>query len=293
MNHLDLFSGIGGFHLAGEMVWGKDFNTICHIEIDPFCQKVLKKHWPHVPIYGDIRTYKHDKTKIDLLTGGFPCQPFSCAGKRKGKEDDRYLWPAMLEIIKSTKPTWVIGENVSGIKSMEFDHKIIKMENSKDLFKKTKMVQIQRVNILSKIIEDLENIGYELPKTKTGVPIVFIIPACSVDALHRRDRVWIIAYSNSKCINKSMGNSRIFKQWSHKEKIGHIDRIKFIMDCNEVAPSKWRSERYQFNPRPILIRNDDGIPNRVDRLRALGNAIVPQCVVPIMQAIKEIEDQCK
>ena len=128
MNHLDLFSGIGGFHLAGEMVWS-DFHTVCHVEIDPFCQKVLKKHWPDVPIHDDIRSYKHDGTKVALVTGGFPCQPFSQAGRQGGKADDRYLWPEMLRIIREVQPTWIIGENVAGIINMELDNVLSDLES--------------------------------------------------------------------------------------------------------------------------------------------------------------------
>ena len=100
MNHLDLFSGIGGFALAASWVWGDEHNIVSFVEIDPFCQKVLDKNFQGVPIQSDIKEYKHDGTAIDLLTGGFPCQPFSCAGKQGGKEDDRYLWPEMLRVIR-------------------------------------------------------------------------------------------------------------------------------------------------------------------------------------------------
>ncbi len=163
MNHLDLFSGIGGFSLAARWTWGKDHNVIAFVEQDKYCQKVLNKHWPDVPIIDDIRNYTHDRTQtVDLLTGGFPCQPFSVAGKRKGKEDDRFLWHEMLRIIKESMPTWIIGENVSGIVNMELDT----------------------------CITELESEGYE---TQT-----FIIPACALQAPHRRDRVWIIANTQEK-----------------------------------------------------------------------------------------------
>ena len=106
--HLDLFSGIGGFALAAK--WA-GYETIQFVEIDPFCHKVLKKHWPDVPIHSDIKTF--DVTKyngsIDLITGGFPCQPYSVAGKRLGKADDRALWPEMLRIISEIRPAWVIA----------------------------------------------------------------------------------------------------------------------------------------------------------------------------------------
>ena len=172
MFHLDLFSGIGGFHLAGEIVWGDNFRTIAHVEIDPFCQKILKKHWPQVPIISDIKEYKQDGTAIDLLTGGFPCQPFSCAGKQRSKEDDRYLWPEMLRVISEVHPTWIIGENVAGIINMGLDQ----------------------------VLSDLENKGY------TCQP--FIIPACAVNAPHRRDRVWIVANRKEQNDRRYIGESK-------------------------------------------------------------------------------------
>lgn len=117
VNHLDLFSGIGGFSLAADWVWENDHKIIGFCEIDKFCQKVLKKHWPGVPIYDDIKKLDGKQFgTVDLLTGGFPCQPFSVAGKRKGQEDDRALWPEMFRIIQESKPHWIIGENIVVIK---------------------------------------------------------------------------------------------------------------------------------------------------------------------------------
>ncbi|KKL57989.1 hypothetical protein LCGC14_2229920, partial [marine sediment metagenome] len=168
MKHLDLFSGIGGFALAASWVWGDEHDIHSFVEIDPFCQKVLKKHWPDVPIHSDIKEYKHDGTAIDLLTGGFPCQPFSQAGKQRGQKDDRYLWPAMLDTIRKVQPTWIIGENVAGIINME----------------------------LNKVLSDLEGSGFEVQS--------FLIPACAVDAPHQRDRVWIVGKSeNIRCAQRS------------------------------------------------------------------------------------------
>ena len=159
LTHLDLFSGIGGFALAAR--WA-GFETVQFVEYEPYAQKVLAKNFPGVPITGDI--FDFDATKflgIGLVTGGFPCQPFSQAGKRLGAEDDRAIWPQMLRVIQEARPTWVLGENVSGIISMELD------------------------NVLS----DLEGEGYT---TQT-----LVIPAAGVDAKHRRERVWICAYSSS------------------------------------------------------------------------------------------------
>ena len=157
MKVLDLFSGIGGFSLGLESV-GMETAAFC--DMDPFCQKVLKKNWPDVPIHSDIKELDGNEYRgtVELVCGGFPCQPFSVAGKQGGSEDDRALWPEMLRVVQEVQPTWVIGENVSGIISMELDS----------------------------VLSDLEAEGYA---TQT-----FVLPACSVDAPHRRERVWIIAY---------------------------------------------------------------------------------------------------
>jgi len=157
-DHIDLFSGIGGFALAAR--WA-GFETVQFVEIDKFCQKVLNKNFPGVPIHDDIKTFHWTEASPFILTGGFPCQPFSCAGKRRGKEDDRFLWPEMLRVISEARPTWVIGENVAGFINMGLDD----------------------------CISDLENQGYEVQ--------TFIIPACAVNAPHRRDRVWIVAHTST------------------------------------------------------------------------------------------------
>jgi len=239
----------GGFALAASRVWGKEHEIVSFVEIDPFCQKVLQKHWPDVPVYGDIKTYEHDGTKIDLLTGGFPCQPFSVAGKQRGTEDDRALWPEMLRIIKEAKPRWIIGENVTGIVNMELDN----------------------------YVSDLEAEGYE---TRT-----FLLPACAVDAPHRRDRVWIVAYT--ECINddrSGYGSSSVCGKQSGQAK---------IQRCGEWLPEPSICELDDGLP-PGLVRYRGrvatGVKDRVNKLKALGNSIVPQCVQPIMECIREIED---
>jgi DNA (cytosine-5)-methyltransferase 1 len=317
MRHLDLFSGIGGFSLAAEWVWGKEHNIVAFVEQDKYCQKRLKDLWPDVPIFEDIKTFdgKQYTDTIDLLTGGFPCQPFSVAGKRKGKEDDRALWPEMLRIIQEAKPTWIIGENVTGIINMELDN----------------------------YITDLESEEYEVQP--------FNIPACGIDAKHRRERIWIVANSRgggfceqnifgqqqggteAVSTGENMANSEkprslptaecgtdnreqprmdINKkgQWSEirSNTTGRGEQI--VTDTEEkrlqgvgtrgkqVAQTHEGSELSMcgssngaiWHVEPDVGRVAHGIPNRVDRLKALGNAIVPQVVVPIMQAIREIED---
>jgi DNA (cytosine-5)-methyltransferase 1 len=218
MRHIDLFSGIGGFALAVDEVFGKSEHIFC--EIDPYCQALLKKRFKGSVIYDDIRTLSRERLTadtngngqprgsekihtaeteqqtlghaeeccaVDILTGGFPCQPFSQAGKRKGTDDNRYLWPEMLRVIKEFKPTWVIGENVAGITSMaqrqsdaELEGEACDDEEGGDGGASD--------GVLFEIIESLQRENYTVQ--------TFIIPACAVGAPHRRDRVWIIAHSN-------------------------------------------------------------------------------------------------
>jgi len=172
--HLDLFSGIGGFAIAAR--WA-GFRTVGFCEWEPYCQKLLKQHWPGVPVHGDIRDLDGTKYKgTTIITGGFPCQPFSHAGKQRGKEDNRYLWPEMLRVIREAGPRWVLGENVAGIVNMALDQ----------------------------VLVDLEAQGYT-----TGSVIV---PACAVDAPQRRDRCWILANSNVPGCSKQRGTKPIEKK---------------------------------------------------------------------------------
>ena len=171
LTHLSLFSGIGGLDIAAEMA---GISTVGQCEWADFQTKILEKHWPDVPRWRDIRTLTgesfYERTglrTVDVISGGFPCQPFSFAGKRQGTGDDRYLWPEMLRVIREIRPTWVIGENVPGIVNMALD----------------------------KVLSDLEDEGYSSQ--------AFIVPACGVDAPHRRDRVAILAYSRSKCVGSN------------------------------------------------------------------------------------------
>ena len=163
MTHLSLFSGIGGLDLAAE--WA-GFRTVGQCEWADYPRAVLEKHWPGLPRWRDIRTLTKESFfeqtglhTVDVISGGFPCQPFSVAGKRGGKDDDRYLWPEMLRVIRELKPTWVIGENVPGIVNMAFDE----------------------------VLASLEAEGYEVQ--------CFLIPACGVDAPHRRERCAILAHT--------------------------------------------------------------------------------------------------
>lgn len=270
MKHLDLFSGIGGFALAARwMGW----ETIQFCEIDNFCQKVLKKHWPNVPIHGDIKTFNGESLRgtVDILTGGFPCQPFSSAGKQRGAEDDRFLWYEMFRVAKELEVPIIVGENVTGIINLALDE----------------------------ILASLENEAYE---TET-----FIIPACGLGAPHKRDRVWIVAYS------KSFGNNRrpkkVFEKNGGQNRECYAKHIKHggfrittdtrikglpkgrIQSWDEKEFSKSNDSTREFNwdsfptQSPICRRND-GLPNRVDRIKSLGNAIVPQVAFEIFKAIE-------
>jgi DNA (cytosine-5)-methyltransferase 1 len=260
--HLDLFSGIGGFAIAAQAC---GYTTIGFCEKEPYAQQILKERFGAVLADAksgagkfqpserkDLRdiTSKHgaqrtaprmhpdiftlngaDYAGVDLLTGGFPCQPFSVAGKRRGAADDRALWPEMLRVIDGAKPAWLIGENVAGIVTMELD------------------------NILS----DLEALGY------AAWPLV--IPACAVDARHRRDRVWIVAHADSA---PAQGNQRAER--------GEQERAFAGQHCEWGDEGEWFAESG-------MGRVAHGIPHRAHRLRGLGNAIVPQVAYEIIRAI--------
>ena len=346
MNHLDLFSGIGGFSYAAQQIWKDDHNIIAFVEKDKYCQRVLKKHWPNIPIIDDIKGFNYEKftnvsntensddktskntegwsqmqsgrgscrsgtAKIDLLTGGFPCQPFSVAGRKKGKKDDRYLWPNMFKIIQETKPTWIIGENVPGIINMGLETTVF----------------------------DLEEEGYEVE--------VLVLPAIGVSALHKRNRVWIIANTdNSGSGTSEYGNKREGQKNEQEHEGQSFDRSgrqgEDVSDTDTERSQRYRNtenkdkERRQeqtghirkscgstnrtfknsrentftqqrlgnmvdglsrelgklgviWNKEPNIPRVTTGTKDRISKLTALGNAIVPQVVMPIMWAIKEIE----
>lgn len=184
MNHASLFSGIGGAEVAASMM---GWQNLFHCEIQEFPRKVLQYWFPNSESYEDItKTDFHQwQGKVDILTGGFPCQPFSLAGRRKGADDNRYLWPQMLRAIREIKPTWIVGENVAGIKTMVESCQVTKMGRTDDLFEENHIYREESRFTLDKICADLEAEGYSVQP--------FVIPACSVGAPHRRDRVWIVA----------------------------------------------------------------------------------------------------
>jgi DNA (cytosine-5)-methyltransferase 1 len=317
LTHIDLFSGIGGFSLAAR--WA-GLDTIVFCERDKFCQKVLNKHWPGVPIHDDITTFDGTKySNVFLLTGGFPCQPFSCAGKRRGKEDDRYLWPEMLRVISEVKPRWIIGENVAGFIDMGLDDSI----------------------------SDLEREGYSVQ--------TFVIPACAVNAPHRRDRVWIVAHTittRTGCDSGEITDQRRQTGESGREGIRQGNRPISTggvtttdshapdPESEQTQPTKQRGLHTEFSGKDSdaadtcdtglqgsergrtlqsraafthgaaaecggnsqwtenwlevatrLCRVDDGLPrgvDRVNRLKALGNAVVPQIPFVIMTGILDL-----
>ncbi|MBP2147222.1 DNA (cytosine-5)-methyltransferase 1 [Methanofollis sp. W23] len=299
LTHLSLFTGIGGIDLAAE--WA-GFRTVAQVEQDPYCQQDLAKHWPDVPRFDDVRTVTNDALRDagierpTLLSGGFPCQPFSLAGQRRGTEDDRFLWPEMLRIVQELRPAWVFGENVVGIISLALDD----------------------------CIADLERIGY------TCRP--FHIPAAGVGAPHQRERVFVVAHAAGELLDGEMcargGRTRppdgrgdvpdtnpfrcdlrrsegegVYRENPARHEIdsggGDVpDAVRpgrqeldsptvtegsgFDTWCSDPRGGQWAVE-------PSVGRVVDGVSGRVERLRALGNAVVPQQVYPILRGIAMIE----
>jgi len=233
MNHGSLYSGIGGWLLAARWASIKNVFTC---EIDEFCNKVLDKHFPDTDRYNDIKETDFTKYRgtIDILSTSDPCQPFSFAGKRKGKEDDRFLWPQTIKAIQEIRPAYVVFENVPGFISLGFET----------------------------VASDLEAEGYQVES--------FIIPACGVGAWHRRDRLWIIAYSDKN-------------EYSELRKSRQ----------REFSPELLGSNIRRFWNReygPELRRNANGVSSKLDKNRweSLGNSIVPQIAYIIFEAIKEV-----
>ena len=307
LTHLSLFSGIGGLDLAAEMA---GIETVGQCEWAEYQTKVLEKHWPDVPRWRDIRTLTkesfYERTglrTVDIISGGFPCQPFSVAGKHGGKEDDRYLWPEMLRVIRELKPTWVLGENVPGIVNLALDT----------------------------VLSELEDAGYEVQ--------TFIVPACGVDAPHKRDRVCILAHSNNrrtvrrrdenlqdtaKVGRAGDDNARgmqilfsgerrqdesatsgmadglrtgIYSTDTYSDKINIQGRTSSKIYRGGVLPEQHSRTSGMHSPwdnwpdEPELDRVVDGVPNRVDRIKCLGNAVVPQQFYPFFEAIARIESE--
>jgi len=293
---LDLFSGIGGFSLGLESTGY--FETIAFVEKDKFCQQVLKKNFKDIPIESEVRDVKGDRYAADIICGGFPCQPFSVAGKRKGTDDDRYLWDETIRIVRECKPRWFIGENVEGI------------------------INIQEGMVLRQVCDDLEKEGFEVQ--------CVVIPASGIGAWHQRKRVWILAYSEHNGSHRSKGNETIESSNQSKEWL-------FIRDDQDVSNTNKRNvetgckgqwgvckeskrqrsssnasnfrktisntnteglqghnSRTWWQTQSSLCRIPDGISNELDkdrtnRIKALGNSIVPLIARELGLAIMKAE----
>ena len=327
---LDLFSGIGGFSLGLESTG--HFETIAFCEKDQFCQKVLQKNFKNIPIEGDVRNVKGEKYKADVVTGGFPCQPFSVAGKRKGTDDDRYLWDETIRVVKECKPKWFIGENVEGL------------------------INIQEGMVLRQVQTDLEKEGFEVQ--------CLIIPASGIGAWHQRKRIWIIGcnVSNSnarfgigenqeiqtrgntfttsgedvpntfgklsnECSSTTRDSSTKFKRvecnqswnwnevWSKTERCSEQDR-EDVSNTNSKGSQRLgiQSDNLQKGNKTTINSNNSiekqqtwwqtqselcGVPNgvsyeldkdRANRVKSLGNSIVPQIARELGKAIIEAEN---
>jgi DNA (cytosine-5)-methyltransferase 1 len=291
MNHASLFSGIGGPDLAAEwMGW----NNIFHCEISDFNQRILKYYWPNAITYSDIKQtdFSIHRGTIDILTGGFPCQPYSLAGKRKGKEDDRHLWPEMLRAIREIQPSWIVGENVYGF------------------------INWSGGLVFEEVQTDLENEGYEVQ--------AIILPACGVNAPHRRDRIRFVAHSNSCRNNNSSKYPESF--WEQESEIqprngGSSKASRFSNEWTftntKISSGQGEYEQRQregefgrcdsanginnfenFPTQSPICNGDDGLSSRLDSItfskwrtesiKAGGNAIVPQVAFEIFKAIEKM-----
>lgn len=253
MKALSLFSGIGGIDLAAE--WA-GIEVVAFCEKEPFCQKVLNKHWPHIPIYDDVCTLTKERLDadgigtIDIIFGGYPCQPFSNAGNRKGAGDDRHLWPEVKRLLEDIKPNWFVGENVAGHITMGLDE----------------------------VLDDLGAIGYAAQ--------VFNIPAYAANADHERERVFIVAHAKRERWSGLLHTE--LKTSSKPYPFGAADALDAY---SHPIP---RIEKSLGEP--SIFGSDDGLPEGLDkselapRLKSLGNAVNPYQIYPILAAIKQIDD---
>lgn len=292
MKHIGLFEGIGGFSLAARwMGW----RTIAWCEWDEMCQRHLRYHFPEAEGFGDITQIDFTKyaDTIDILTGGFPCQPFSQAGKRKGTADTRYLWPEMLRAIREIRPRWIVGENVRGL--VNWDGGLV----------------------FDTVQADLEAQGYEV--------LPFLLPACAVDAPHRRDRVWFVAHADGKFEEHRRGKDTATEGEVRRDETGDVFRelrgagtaadpnrerlqggSKFggagesMQERNKqpggYIPPTWQN----FPTQSPVCGGDDGLPTQLDgvtfskwrqwSIKSYGNAVVPQVVYQIYKVIEQWEE---
>ena len=298
MKHLSLFSGIGGIDLAAE--WA-GFESAIMVERDPYCQQVLKKNFPTTQIFDDVTTFNGLELRgtIDLISAGFPCQPHSLAGKRKASADERDLWSEVVRIVGEVQPRWFLGENVPGLLSSESGR------------------------FFGRVVNDLVQMGYSVGWGCYG--------AKDVGAVHRRNRVFIIAYSEHvRC--KNIQEERFVgqdhqerKEGREKQSPGGGLRVNAPDSNNEPRPqadsptctvreerNSWdnasRSHWFpisggnwrEWDTTPILYetraesrvrRANDGVPHRVDRLKCLGNAVVPQQIYPILEEMARMKNE--
>jgi DNA (cytosine-5)-methyltransferase 1 len=269
MRHGSLFSGIGGFDLAAEWC---GWENVFHCEWNPFGQKVLKHHFPNSISYNDITKtdFTIHRGTIDIISGGFPCQPYSSAGKRLGKEDERHLWPEMLRAIREIQPSWVVGENVRGLTNWNGGL------------------------VFDEVQTELEAEGYEV--------LPFLLPACAVNAPHRRDRIWFVAYSDTKQREwkerrfQSEFTNGSTKPFTNTKNIGQ----KYALENGELERRRFRKlyKRNVWDTFPSvtpICGGDDGLPKELDNItfskwrnesiKAYGNAIVPQVAYQIFKSI--------
>ncbi len=320
MTHASLCTGIGACELAATwMGWENLFSC----EIDEFCNKVLKYHYPNSVHYGNIfeQDFREWRGRIDILTAGFPCQPFSVAGARNGAEDDRYLWPEVLRVIEEIRTTWFVGENVGGIITMVLPGEETKVGSYTDVcgenytfYEKRQRFVIEQIRI------DLASIGYSVQ------PVV--IPACAVGAPHRRDRVWLLARRDDVTDTDGAGLQETGTQQRATGVAGDgIQRASSNTQChgrekicNNLQPEQSdgtivdciSGERYDRRcikipdwqnfpaTEPAIRRGDDGDALglsgitfsrwRQESIKALGNSMVPQVVHEIFKAIEQVEE---
>lgn len=282
MNHLSLFTGIGGIDLAAE--WA-GFESVCMVERDKYCQQVLAKNFEGVKIHDDVTTFNglEYRGTIDLVSAGFPCQPHSLAGLRKASGDERDLWGEVVRILRETEPAWFLGENVPGLFTSE------------------------RGQFFGRIINGLESLGYSVGWGCYG--------AKDVGAVHKRDRVFIVAYANSKRCQEQWEPKQLETQQlaiEHNSFVGNSNCKPRLQSSSTAIPIRSKRDSRQdvsgrcwqpvrggnwrewgiraAIPQSRICGDDDGIPYRVDkhrtqRLKALGNAVVPQQVFPILEEI--------
>jgi DNA (cytosine-5)-methyltransferase 1 len=319
LTHFSLFSGIGGFDLAAE--WA-GFRTVGQVEKNPYRQKVLRKYWPAVSFWEDIRDVTKEtlananiigaerfqqeyragsgieqdskdrqrgdsgrnNDSVTLVTGGFPCQPVSVAEKQRGAEDDRWLWPEMLRVIKLLHPAWVVAENVTGLGHLV--EPICDVDLDGEEIEEGHRSEAVQAVLLERVCIDLEKSRYEV------WPLV--IPACAVNAPHRRDRIWIVAHATGgrlkqrKCITKKKDDisQSGHAPDTHREGLSNCEGSK---NTTRTSGHRTPSNSGWWEVEPDVGRVVDGVPSRVDRLAALGDAIVPQVAYQILNPIAEIE----